>query len=87
MTASELKRLYEYNNPKGFFFCRKTMRFFGDRMDNFGVRAATIKGFTEGGIEDLEVWDLYRRRPVNGGLHGHLAYFTKDTGQQVWDHS
>ena|GEM_PF-6355984 len=37
-TAAQLKRLHEYHNPKSYFFSRKSMRFFGDTMSNFGVR-------------------------------------------------
>ena len=84
MTASALKALYERNNPGGHFFDRKTMRFFGDRMSNFGVAdGGVIKTWGEGGIEEAEVWELYRKRPVNGGMHGHCAYFRKDSGAEV----
>jgi len=88
MQASELKQLYEFNNPQGHFFDRKTMRFFGDTMTNFGVcDAGHVKSMTERGIELVEAWDLYRKRPVNGGMHGHCAYFRKDNGQQVFNHA
>jgi len=88
MTPSELKQLYEFNNPEGYFFNRKTMRFFGDTMANFGVRdAGHIKSMTDHGIKMVEAWSLYRKRPVNGGLHGHCAYFRKDNGQEVHNHA
>jgi len=87
MTASRLKSLHEYHNPNTHFFDRKTMRFFGDTMNNFGVYdAGTIKQMTDNGIEDVEVWELHRKRPVKGGLHGHCAYFRKDNGKQVFNH-
>jgi len=80
MAPSELKWLYEMNNPEGFFFCRKTMGCFGDRMDNFGVRdAGKIKtGYPR---EEVDAWELYRKNPVEGGLYGTVAYFRKDNGQ------
>ena len=36
MNASQLKRNYENNNPKGKFFTRENMRFAGDTMCNYG---------------------------------------------------
>jgi len=88
MTPSQLKQLYEFNNPEGHFFDRSTMRFFGDTMANFAVRGAGhVKCMTEHGIKMIEAWDLYRKRPVNGGLHGHCAYFRKDNGQEVFNHA
>jgi hypothetical protein len=85
MTAFELKRLHERNNPEGHFFDRKTMRFFGDTMRNFGVRdGGKIKTLTEAGVEEVEVWELYRKRPVKSGVHGFCRYFRKDNGQEVF---
>jgi hypothetical protein len=86
MTASDLKYLYERNNPEGHFFDNRTMRFFGDTMRNFGVvDGGTVKTLTDNGVEDAEVWALYRKRPVNG-LHGIFAYFRKDNGQEIFTH-
>ena len=88
MTVSELKRLYEAGNPKGFFFRHKTMRFFGNTLKNFGVRdGGKIRAWTKDGIVTVEVWDLYWKRPVNGGLHGHCAYFRKDNFHEVFNHN
>jgi hypothetical protein len=88
MTASGLKYLYERNNPEGHFFDRATMRFFGDTMRNFGVLdGGRVKTVTENGIEEAEVWELYRKRPVQGGLHGICAYFRKDNGMEIFTHS
>jgi hypothetical protein len=84
MTASKLKYLYEKNNPDGHFFDRATMRFFGDTMRNFGVAdGGKMKTLTDDGIVEVEVWDLYRKKPVNGGMHGHCQSFRKDNGQEV----
>jgi len=88
MTASGLKEFYYANNPDGHWFDYKTMRFFGDTMRNFGVRdAGSIRALVNGRITEVEVWDLYRRRPVAGGLHGHAAFFRKDNGREVWSHA
>lgn len=86
MTAYELKVLYYQNNPGGHYFGRKTMRFFGDTMHNFGVRDAgmvKVMDYESGKIKEIEAVMLYRKRPVNGGLHGDVDYFRKDTGQVV----
>lgn len=80
MTARELKYNVEMNNSEPFFFARKTMRFFGDTMKNYGVVPATI--LTLSG-ETVEVWELFRRKPVKHGLSSS-AYFTKNAFQQVF---
>jgi hypothetical protein len=86
MTASELKYLYERNNPEGHFFDRRTMRFFGDTMRNFGVRdGKKVKTITSSGVAEVEVWELYRKRPVKGGLHGFCRYFSKDKGDEMFN--
>jgi hypothetical protein len=83
MTASELKYLYESNNSNGHYFDYRTMRFFGDTMHNFGVRdGGKVLSITTNGIEEVEVWELYRKRPVHG-LHGFAAFFRKDNGKQL----
>lgn len=66
MTASEVKRKYEQNDPDGHFFDRSTMRFFGDTMSNFGCY--------DGGHS----WVIYRKKPVQFGLMGNFA-FQKET--------
>jgi hypothetical protein len=87
MTASRLKDLYCWNNPEGHFFDRNTMRFFGDTMRNFGVRDyGSLTAMERGGIAEIDVWELYRKRPVAGGMYGHCAYFRKDNGQVVYHH-
>ena len=84
-TSAELKQLYERNYPNGRFFDRKTMRFFGDTMSNFGVRdGGKVKALSDScDIEEVEVWELYRRRPVKSGLHGHCCFFRKSDGCEV----
>lgn len=73
MTPSELKRLVETAGHEPHFFTHRTMRFFGDTMRNYGVRAApvTFKGYSG---ETLTAWELHRKRPVKHGLKDS-AYF------------
>lgn len=66
MNASELKAKYIENNPDGYYFSRGTMRFFGDTMRNYGVK------------DHGSYYELWRRRPVNAGLHSS-AYFDSET--------
>lgn len=54
--ASDLKYYYQEKNPSGRFFDRKTMKFFGDTMANYGVRNYGT------------YFELYRRNPVKHGL-------------------
>jgi hypothetical protein len=80
MTASELKSLYERNNPEGHYFERSTMRFFGDTMRNYYVvDAGEVE--TYGSDEKIPAWALCRRRPVKGGFVGLCAHFAKDDGR------
>lgn len=84
MKASELKQEVIKHGHEPFFFSPKTMRTFGDSMGNYGVRSAVIvveygtdgNYLGEGKAQEVEVWELYRKRPVSGGLSGS-AYFDK----------
>ena len=78
MTASELKQRVEAADHDSHFFDRDTMRFFGDSMTNYRVRRATV---TKHG-QPVEVWELWRRRPVKGGRQDS-AYFDRATFKQV----
>ncbi len=49
-------------------------------MRNYGVRSTTIEN-SHG--ELVEVWELYRRKPVKYGLQ-KSAYFCKTTFRQVF---
>jgi len=64
MTPSELKHHVEQTGSH--HFDRKTMKFFGDTMRNYGVRDAG------------QYWELYRKRPVKHGLSSSM-YFDKKT--------
>lgn len=70
----------EQSGHDPYFFSRKTMQFFGDRMSNYGVRAAVIDTYSETGVE---CWELYRRHPVKHGLKTS-AYFRKDTLERAF---
>ena len=75
MTASELKYNVEKSGEEPYFFTRKTMKFFGDTMRNYGCRENVIDTYTE---NSLPVYELCRREPVKHGLKDS-AYFRKDT--------
>ena len=77
MNASELK--YNVERTGSYFFSRDSMKFFGDRMSNYGVRTAMVDTWDG---EQVECWELYRRRPVLHGL-SDSAYFDKRTYQRV----
>lgn len=88
MNASELKAKVESAGHEPYFFSRKTMKAFGDSMRNYGVRSAVIVSEYDSagnyvGAVSIEVWELYRKRPVNGGSSGP-AYFSKEHFNQVF---
>jgi len=70
MTPSELKYQVEQSGTNPYYFTRKTMKFFGDTMRNYGVRSSG------------DNWELYRKRPVKHGLKTS-AYFDKETFERV----
>ena len=78
MTPSELKANILTHNPNSHFFDQKTMRFFGDTMKNYGVRKTEIEG--------IDVWEVYRKRPVKHGLK-NSAFFRTTDFQQVFERS
>jgi hypothetical protein len=90
MNASELKYNVEQSNHDSHFFDRSSMKFSGDTMRNYGVRSAVIRTMydAEGnyagaeGVE-MEVWELYRKRPVKHGLRDS-AYFSKTNFNRVF---
>ena len=71
-TASDLKLAHEYFYSSSHFFTRKTMKFFGDTMRNYGVRK----------IQNGAFYELYRRHPVKHGLQ-NSAYFNAATFKRV----
>ncbi len=71
MNKTELK--YRVMATGSNFFNRKTMKFFGDKMSNYGIRETTINTWTD---ENLPVFELYRRHAVKHGLT-KSAYFDK----------
>lgn len=73
MTPSQLKLLYQTHNPNGHFFDRKTLKFFGDTMKNYGVCDGPDN-----------TWELYRKRPVKHGVR-KSAYFDKVTFKERHD--
>jgi len=75
MTPSELKSKVEQTGSNSHFFTRKTMQFFGDRMNNFGARKTKIETWSDGIVE---VYELYRKRPVKHGLQSS-HYFDAET--------
>lgn len=80
-TASDLKAFIESSGHDPYFFDRKTMKFFGDRMSNYGVRKpapiVTIGGAT------VQAYELYRRKPVKHGLR-KSAWFDAATFARVF---
>lgn len=81
MTPSELKYHVEKAGHEPHFFTRRTMKFFGDTMRNYGVRGpVTIK--TARG--DARVYELYRRHAVKHGLKSS-AYFDAETFERRFE--
>jgi hypothetical protein len=65
------------------------MKFFGDTMRNYGVRSAVVLSnydaegnYVQGQGVSVEVWELYRKRPVKLGVKSS-AYFAKDDYRRV----
>lgn len=71
-TPSDLKYYHELNNPNSAFFSRKTMKFFGDTMKNYGIRT------------HANAVELFRRKPVKHGLH-LSTFFKLGTFERIHD--
>ena len=70
MNASELKYNHELHNKDSYYFTRDTMKFFGDTMQNYGVK------------DRGSYFELYRKSPVKHGLK-NSAFFDKITFQKL----
>lgn len=81
MTASKLRAMHESANPESLFFDRKSMRFFGDTMANYGVSPDPVAFTTHSG-DKVTCWELYRRKAVKHGLRSS-AYFDCETFKRV----
>ena len=88
MNASELKYQIECTGKENHFFDRKTMKFWGDTMKNYGVRSvAVLAQFNEQGEYNeegylTEAWELYRKHPVKHGMQ-KSAYFRKSDYSRI----
>jgi hypothetical protein len=71
-TVYDLKAIVE--SQGSYFFTRKTMRFFGDTMRNFGMRKTKYK--------DVDCFEVYRKQPVKHNLSGSF-YFDCKTLKQI----
>ena len=88
MSPSELKFRVESAGHEPYFFDRKTMKFFGDSMRNYGVRNTYVVSdydsdgnYVEQGIR-LQTWELWRKHPVKHGLRSS-AYFDPFTFKRI----
>lgn len=79
LTPSELKYHVSLGKDR-HFFDRKSMKFFGDTMKNYGVRSVTIDTNSR---QSVECWELYRKQPVKHRLQTS-AYFDKQTFCRVF---
>lgn len=70
MTPSELK--YHVEQTGSNFFDRRTLKFFGDTMKNYGV------------CDNGDTWELFRKKPVLHGLN-KSAYFDKITFERIYN--
>ena len=79
-TASDLKFEIERLHPDSKFFARENMKFFGDSMQNYGVRQprkiVDIMG------DERIAYELYRKQPVKHGL-SESHFFDAETLSKV----
>jgi hypothetical protein len=80
MTVSELK--YQVQATGSHWFDRKTMKFFGDTMRNFGCSSKPF-AMTDNMGRDRMVYQLWRKGKVKEG-NLNSAWFDAETFKQVW---
>lgn len=91
MNASQLRAAIESTGRETHFFDRKTMRFFGDTMANYGVRSVRVLAMTNEidpetqkyTMAETDAWELYRRRPVKAG-NQKSHYFAKSDYRKLF---
>ena len=78
MTLTELQEKTQKASPH--FFDTDTLKFFGDRLSNYGVcDGGLIETWTDKGVG---CWELYRKQPVKHNLQTS-AFFCKETFRRV----
>ncbi len=84
-TASDLKWHVEQAGHDPHFFTRSTMKFFGDRMSNYGIRQPReIEVLNEERrFKEILAYELTRKRPVKHGLAAS-AWFDATTFARVF---
>ena len=87
MTPSKLK--YNVQETGSHFFDRKTLKFFGDTMTNYGCFSQTVtvkvwnnNGYKDNLTEKKKVWCLWRKLPVKHN-NRKTAYFDQETFEQI----
>ncbi len=94
MTPAQIKAAYEArNNGDRFFFDRKTMKWFGDRMSSYGTRAidgvtfmyrkpgAMVNVFGNWKRAGRDFFNAWRWNPDTADLD----HCDAETTQRVWD--
>lgn len=81
ITQYDLKYRVEQRGTESYYFTRRNMRFAGDTMRNYGVRAQPVEIARFDGSTTL-CWELYRRDAVKMGLRSS-SYFDVNTYEQV----
>ena len=79
-TAYNLKKAVEEAGHEPMYFDEKYMAFFGDTMENYGVRKVIVDTTTE---KYIGAYELYRRNPVKNGLKSS-AYFDEKTFKRIF---
>jgi hypothetical protein len=80
-TPSDLKFAVERSSTDSFFFTRSSMKFFGDTMQNYGLRQPAVIVTTLG--KTHAAYELYRKHPVKHG-NQQSAWFDSVTFNQVF---
>lgn len=71
-TSSDLKYAHEEAYPNSHFFTRKTMKFFGDTMANYGICQPVTVVTSDGQLK--QAYELYRKRAVKCGLRSSVWF-------------
>lgn len=85
-TVAHLMHDYDLANPGSLRFEAGTMRYWGDSMQNYGVRRRSVTCFDWNEAKDtvarnragepklitVNAWELYRKEPVNFGVQTSL---------------
>jgi len=86
MTMAEFVKRYEIMNPKSHYFSERTLKWFGEKLEDMRVLDDTVKLITKAGeVCECYVLERLQNGHPDGPIRTH-AYFSVKTMQDIEPH-